>query len=51
MKNLSNENNQNTYIINYIIKDMEIIVQLADNNEYRIPYTEENKKKIIKKNY
>ena len=49
MKNLSNENNQNTYIINYIIKDMEIIIQLADNSEYRIPYTEENEKKVLAK--
>ena len=36
-----------TFILNYEIKDNEIIVHLADGNTYIVPYTKDNEKKVL----
>ncbi len=38
-----------TFILNYIVKDNQIIVNLANGENYVIPYTIRNEKKILKR--
>lgn len=46
MKNYTISNvDAKTFILNYEIKDGQIIINLASKEKYVIPYTEENEKK------
>lgn len=48
MKNYSSDSeNAKTFILNYSIKDDKIIVNLASNKEYTIPYSIDNEKRIL----
>ena len=50
MKNYTISNvDAKTFILNYEIKDGQIIINLASKEKYVIPYTEENEKKIIER--
>ena len=50
MKNYSiNEYQKKSFILNYCVKDNNIIVNLANGNNYMIPYSIENEKMILER--
>lgn len=38
-----------TFILNYEIKDNEMILHLADGNTYTVPYTKDNERRVLNK--
>lgn len=50
MKDYSlNSKDSKSFILNYEIKDKQIIINFASGDKYKVPFTKKNEKKILKK--